>query len=280
MTTGLVDLPARFGLERSALDRLRQRPGGTLRAAASVVLVRDGVGGLEVFLLERAAEMAFAAGMSVFPGGGVDAGDREAGVVDPELGERTAEAWGLDAADAAAVLACAVRETYEETGVLLATPLDGGAQRRLGDDARERLAARDVGLGALLRDAGLVARPDLLAPWARWITPEIMPRRYDTCFFVAAVPPGQDPDGRTSEAIGAGWCAPADALRQWDEGLRGLMPPTWAVLGELAHHGDAGVDALLALAGDRRPRAVTPSFSDGDDRVGLAVPAHALDGGR
>ena len=245
-----------------------------------MVLARDAGDGIEVFLLERAAEMAFAAGMSVFPGGGVDAGDREPGVVDPATGERAGRTWGLDPGDAAAVLACAVRETYEETGVLLATPVEGGTGPRVPDDARERLVARDTGLGPVLAAAGLAARPDLLVPWARWITPESLPRRYDTCFFVAAVPPGQDPDGQTSEAIGSGWCAPADALRQWDEGLRALMPPTWAVLGELAAHAEKGVDALLALAADRRPRAVTPSFSDGGDRVGLAVPAHALGGGR
>jgi 8-oxo-dGTP pyrophosphatase MutT (NUDIX family) len=268
VTTELVDLPPRFGMDRPAFDRLGRRPPGELRLAASVVLVRDAGTGVEVFLLERAAEMAFAAGMSVFPGGGLDAADRAAlaeGLVDGTVAAEAARSWATSPEDAAALLACAVRETYEETGVLLAraTPPAG---------TRERLAAREIAL----RDVAPRVDAGRLRPWARWITPAAMPRRYDTAFFLATVPAGQEPDGATSEAVGAAWCTPDRALREWEDGRRGLMPPTWAVLTELAEAAAGGTAALLDAAAGRRPEPVTPRFRPAGERVGLAVPPHAL----
>jgi hypothetical protein len=104
-----------------------------------------------------------------------------------------------------------------------------------------------------------------------------MPRRYDTAFFLATVPPGQEPDAATSEAVGAAWCAPERALREWDDGGRALMPPTWAVLTELAAAAADGTAALLDAAARRRPEPVTPQFrGKSGERVGLAVPPHAL----
>lgn len=269
MTTELVDLPPRFGMDRPAFEKIGSRPAGGLRLAASVVLVRDAAAGpgVEVFLLERAAEMAFAAGMSVFPGGGLDAADGEAlaaGLIDTDAAEGAALSWDTTADAAAALIACAVRETYEETGVLL-----GGAAPP-APGTRERLLAREVGLREVVGhvDAGVVR------PWARWITPEGMPRRYDTAFFVAGVPEGQEPDGATTEAVGAGWCAPAQALHEWEDGVRALMPPTWAVLSELAAAGTAA--GLLDAATGRRPEPVTPGFRPAGERVGLVVPPHAF----
>lgn len=267
MTTDLVDLPPRFGMERSAFDKIGSRPAGELRLASTVILVRDAADGAEVFLLERAGEMAFAGGVSVFPGGGLDATDREAltdGLVDDAAADAAATTWATSAEGAAALLACAVRETFEETGVML-------ADVRPAEGVRERLVAREIGL----RDVAERLAVHRLRPWARWITPEGMPRRYDTAFFLTTVPEGQEPDGATTEAVGAGWCAPARALREWEEGRRALMPPTWAVLTELAEAGDSA-DELLAAASRRRPRPVTPQFRPGDDRVGLVVPPHAF----
>lgn len=269
MTTDLVDLPPRFGMDRPAFDKLEGRPPGELRTATSVILARDGADGLEVFLLQRADSMAFGAGMSVFPGGGLDDADRSAladGLVDPDAAADAAASWGTTPDEAAALLACAVRETYEETGVLhadVAVPPAG---------TRERLVGREIGL----RDVVGRVAADRLRPWARWLTPEVMPKRYDTAFFVAAVPPGQEPDGETSEAVGAGWCAPSHALREWDAKERGLMPPTWAVLTELAAAPD--VATLLTSASGRRPEPITPRLRPGDERVGIAVPAHAFGG--
>jgi 8-oxo-dGTP pyrophosphatase MutT (NUDIX family) len=273
VTTELVDLPPRFGMDRPAFDKIGSRPAGELRLAASVVLVRDAAAGpgVEVFLLERAAGMAFAAGMSVFPGGGLDAADREAlaeGLVDAEAAEDAARSGDTAPDAAAALVACAVRETYEETGVLLG----GAAPPAAG--ARERLVAREIGLREVVGHVDAAA----LRPWARWVTPEGMPRRYDTAFFVAGVPDGQEPDGATTEAVGAGWCAPAQALHEWEDGVRALMPPTWAVLSELAAADTAA--GLLDAAAGRRPEPVTPSFRPEGERVGLAVPSHAFGGDR
>lgn len=269
MSADLVDLPPRFGMDRPAFDRLAGRTPGELRLATSVVLVRDAGTDVEVFLLERADGMAFAAGMTVFPGGGLDTADRAAlaeGLVDETTAARAARSWATTPADAAALLACAVRETFEETGVLL-------ADARPADGTRERVTAREIGL----REVVGRLHADRLRPWARWVTPEAMPRRYDTAFFLAAVPDGQEPDGATSEAVGAGWCAPGRALREWEDGRRALMPPTWAVLRELA---DAATSAdtagLLAAAADRRPEPVTPGFRPAGERVGIVVPPHAL----
>ena len=250
MTTDLVDLPPRFGMDRPAFDKIGSRAGGRA-AARGVGGARAGRGrrpGVEVFLLERAAEMAFAAGMSVFPGGGLDAADQEAlaeGLVDADAAEDAARSWDTAPDAAAALIACAVRETYEETGVLLG----GAAPPAAG--TRERLVAREIGLREVVGHVDAAA----LRPWARWVTPEGMPRRYDTAFFVAGVPDGQEPDGATTEAVGAGWCAPAQALHEWEDGVRALMPPTWAVLSELA-----AADSAAGLA--RRRRGATPGARD------------------
>src|SRR6516165_6039634 len=130
--------------------------------------------GLQVYMLRRQSSMAFAPGAFVFPGGSVDARDAEI-----EVG------W--------AVVSAAVRETFEECGVLLAGPTaDTVVADTRGEDweaDRAALLARSVSLAGLLRRRGLVLRSDLLRPWARWITPVTEERRYDTRFFAAALPP-------------------------------------------------------------------------------------------
>src|SRR5690349_4231728 len=179
------------------------------RPAATVVLLRDapapGPGGatVQVFLQRRVTAMAFAGGMTVFPGGSVDTGDR----LDPALWRGPEPEWwarqfGCPPADAARLVVAAVRETFEECGVLPAGPgAAGGAA--VDPSAREGLLARRRTLGAVLEAAGLPLGADRLAPWARWVTPEAEPRRYDTAFFVAAVPPAQEADARTTEAVEA-----------------------------------------------------------------------------
>lgn len=91
---------------------------------------------------------------------------------------------------------------------------------------REALVTREVAFAQVLDDHGLALRTELLAPRARWVTPQFETRRYDTFFFAARVPHGQEPDGRTSEAVTAGWERPADLLAQFDDGAIILLPPT------------------------------------------------------
>ncbi|MFF0494131.1 NUDIX hydrolase [Nocardia sp. NPDC004068] len=204
------------------------------------MLVRDGANGPEVFLQRRVDAMAFAAGMTVFPGGGVDASDAAA-----EIGWAGPDPvwWGArfdtDPERAQALVCAAVRETFEECGVLLAGPT---ADTVVSDtsvyrSARERLERREVSLSQFLAAEHLVLRADLLRPWANWITPVIEQRRYDTRFFVAVLPQGQLADGATSEAREVRWCTPAEALDRWHDGLDVLLPPTWSQLVALSEFG-------------------------------------------
>lgn len=199
------------------------------RDAATVALLRDGADGIEVFLLRRVAGMAFAGGMTVFPGGAVDPSDVDPiGWVGPEPAEWSA-ALSADPRLSRALVCAAVRETFEEAGVLLA-----GSDIRGTDADRLALERHELTLADLLSREELSVRADLLRPWAHWITPEEEPRRYDTRFFIAALPPGQEARDGTSEAEVAEWVRPADAVAQHAAGGRAMLPPTVVTLRELA----------------------------------------------
>jgi hypothetical protein len=114
--------------------------------------------------------------------------------------------------------------------------------------------ARDLSLAEFLTANGLVLRADLLRPWANWVTPAEEPRRYDTRFFLAELPAGQRADGVTTEADHAGWRRPADAIEDWRAGRRGLLPPTWVTLSDLAEH----TTVASAMAADRVIDKVIP----------------------
>jgi 8-oxo-dGTP pyrophosphatase MutT (NUDIX family) len=243
------DLPEELTLPDGFLPEMPSNPAAVPKDAATVALVREGDAGMEVFLMRRVVGMAFAGGMTVFPGGGVDRRDADTSVawVGPEpawWGRR----FGCDPATARALVCAAVRETFEESGVLLAGK-DGGsvvADTTLYADVRRALVDREVSLAQFLSEAGLVLRADLLRPWANWVTPVAEPRRFDTRFFLAVLPAGQDADGMTSEADKAGWQRPADALEDWKAGRCGLLPPTWMTLAELVEAGS--VDVAMSAA--------------------------------
>lgn len=213
--------------------------------------------------------MAFAGGMTVFPGGGVDATDRP----DPDHWAGPEPQWwaerlGVDADLAGALVHAAVRETFEECGVLLAgpgTPTD--LHRHRAD-----LVARRRSFGDLLATAGLVLRADLLHAWARWITPDGSPRRYDTAFFVALVPDGQEADAHTTEAVEALWWHPDEALERWQEDEMQLMAPTARTLQEIAALGDSA--AVLAAAAERVIRPIVPVARKDGDRLVSVLPDH------
>jgi 8-oxo-dGTP pyrophosphatase MutT (NUDIX family) len=190
-----------------------------VRDASTVVLLRDGVAGVEAWLLTRVGQMAFAAGMTVFPGGRVEASDSDlpwAGTPATELADRL----GCSEAAARALVGAAVRETFEETGVLLSVP---GADLRA---ARSDVESGRVGFAELLRAHGLAVDASAVRPWARWITPDGEPRRYDTRFFVAALPPGATAEDLTSEASAARWLPVTEAIAQYERGERPMFPPT------------------------------------------------------
>jgi 8-oxo-dGTP pyrophosphatase MutT (NUDIX family) len=231
------ELPKEMVLPESMVPAELPDPPVTPKDAATVVLLRDTDAGLEAFLLRRVAGMAFAGGMSVFPGGGVDRRDADVAVAwTGPSAEWWAERYACPVPLARALVCAAVRETFEESGVLLAGP---DADSVVSDTtpyagARKSLVEREFSFAQFLADAGLVLRADLLRPWANWVTPAEEPRRYDTKFFIAALPEGQLADGSTSEADHAEWRRPADAIDMWKAGERGLLPPTWMTLADLA----------------------------------------------
>lgn len=277
------ELPSDITLPPGLLQRDPPDPPATPRDAATVVLLRDtpavtgsdgdGSAGidLEVFLLRRVAGMAFAGGMTVFPGGGVDTRDAE---VLPRWAGPDPRWWAgaFDCTEqlARALVCAAVREMFEESGVLLAGPEPTAvvADTQRYADARRALVARELSLAQFLRETDLVLRSDLLRPWANWVTPEAEPRRYDTRFFVAELPQGQRADGETSEADAAGWCRPGQALDEWKQGSRGLLPPTWTTLTELEECGSV----REAMTVTRRFGKVIPKVIRDGETLRLVLP--------
>lgn len=206
------------------------------RLAATVMCLRDRPGGLEVFTVHRASTMAFAPSMHVFPGGGVD--PRDADDL-PWFGPSPQDWAGLlhtDVEPARMLVAAAVREVFEETGVLLAGPGPEALARPSASWLTDRraLVDRTLGFGELLRRDGLVLRADLLSYRAHWTTPVFEPKRYDTRFFAAAIPAGQEADDQSDEAQSADWSQPGDLLRAYADGRVNLLPPTIVMLEELA----------------------------------------------
>ncbi|MFE0421318.1 NUDIX hydrolase [Streptomyces sp. NPDC058953] len=266
-------------------DRIRALAAGEIvpvepKRAATVMLLRDTPDGPAVHMLRRRTSMAFAGGAYAYPGGGVDARDsRPVGWAGPSV-EEWAVRLGTDAATAQAVVCAAVRETFEESGVLLAgrtadTVLGavgavgvelpeagegsagaveagegtaGGADDGGWEADRQALVDRELAFADFLDRRGLVLRSDLLGAWARWITPEFEARRYDTWFFVAALPPGQQTRNASTEADRTVWITPADAAAGYDRGELTMMPPTISTLRDLVPYATSA-DAVAGAAG-------------------------------
>jgi 8-oxo-dGTP pyrophosphatase MutT (NUDIX family) len=239
----------------------------TPRPAATVVLVRDKRPGLareiEVFLMRRHSAMDFVAGVMVFPGGGVDDRDRNADVAwyGPDSAW-WAQRLGVEPDLAEALVCAAARETFEESGVLFAGPADD-PDGIVGDasiyrESRVALADRSLSFGEFLRRENLVLRADLLRPWANWVTPkEERTRRYDTYFFVGALPEGQRADGENTETDKADWITPDEALADFAEARTFLLPPTWTQLDSLT-----GRTVAEVLAVERQIVPVEPHLAE------------------
>jgi len=235
------------------------------RPAATVMLVRDTAAGIKVFLMRRHSAMDFVAGVMVFPGGGVDDRDRNADIAwfGPET-DWWAERFGVEPDLAEALVCAAARETFEESGVLFAGPADApdGENKVVGDasiyrEARVALANHSLSFAEFLRSENLVLRADLLRPWANWVTPkEERTRRYDTYFFVGALPEGQRADGENTETDQAFWSTPQAGLDEFAEGRSFLLPPTWTQLDSLN-----GRTVAEVLAVDRKIVAVEPHLA-------------------
>ncbi|SFB22124.1 hypothetical protein SAMN05192575_105139 [Nocardioides alpinus] len=258
-------------------------PAAEPRDAATVVLLRPGADGSEVYLLRRQTSMAFAGGMCVFPGGGVDPRDFDDELVDRGLWSgpspaEWAERLGCDEPKARALVCAAVRETFEESGVLLAgASADEVVADTTGEDweaDRVALETRELSLTAFLENRSLVLRTDLLGAWSGWLTPVFEPRRYRTWFFVARLPEGQVTRDVSTESSSVTWSGALEAVEQVEAEQIMMMPPTWLTCLDVAQHADP--DAVLVEAQGRRVEMFMPEVvADGDAYILSTPPAYA-----
>ncbi len=238
-----------------------------VRPAATVVLLRDAPGGLEVFLLKRHGKSDVLGGAYVFPGGKVDPQDTEldiAAQLDQPLGALHAalNEADIDARTAGGLYVAALREAFEESGVLFAQ----GASMQPPDSALATALLRGgLSFNAMLARLGLRLRTRDVIPWSRWITPtlaSVSNRRFDTRFFVAAVPPGQMAVHDSYETTESVWLGARAALAQYWSGRIDLAPPQIMSLAHLARHDEVG--SVLAEARGRRPPVIRPEPFDDD----------------
>ena len=247
------------------------------RPAATVVLARDGAAGPEVLLLRRHGRSGFAADAWVFPGGAVDEADRE-----PALAERmdgpSAEAWAArletdTPEEALGYVAAALREAFEETGILLARTPEGGPPVEGLDVARRALLSGVVGLREVVVTRGVRLDATGLAYVAHWVTPEPEPRRFDTRFFLARVPADAVCTPHAEELVDAEWIAPSEAARRFEAGGLHLLPPTIHTLRRIA--GFRSVDAMLAALRDEPVPRILPVMRVRPDGVAIVLPDEA-----
>ncbi len=251
------------------------------RNAATVVLLRpaDPAGtGPSVYLLRRHVSMEFAGGFCVFPGGGVDPRDHDTGVDEALWAGPTVAQWaarlGVEEDLARALVCAAVRETFEESGVLLAGPsADEVVADTTGEDweaDRVALETRSLAMTDFLTTRGLVLRTDLLGTWDGWLTPVFEPKRYRTWFFVALLPEGQRTRDVSSESSSVTWLPARVAADRADAGELAMLPPTYLTCLEIGGY-DSPAEVLAATA-DRTVDMFTPSVEPLGDGFTLSMP--------
>jgi 8-oxo-dGTP pyrophosphatase MutT (NUDIX family) len=236
----------------------------TPRPAATVTLVRDGLAGIEVLMVERSAQSVFVPSNYVFPGGALDPEDGEAADICAGMSDaRASHLLGI-ASGGLAYWVAAIRETFEEVGLLLAYD-KAGELVALTDPAaiahfaarRHDLERRRTTFNAFVREEQLVLAADRMAYFSHWITPEGAPRRYDTRFFVAEAPPAQEPLHDNCEAVSHLWVAPAAALDRHHAGEFKMRFPTVRTL-ELFAGYDTAAELVAALRRQRPIPAILP----------------------
>jgi 8-oxo-dGTP pyrophosphatase MutT (NUDIX family) len=249
------------------------------QSAATVMLLRDADDGMEVFMIVRHHQSDVHAGALVFPGGRVDPGDHELAVDAAVFPQQD----GVDAARAT-LLVAAVRETFEECGVLLArargeTTLVSAA--RLRDIEATHRAAMTGGqrtFGAILAAENLVLAPDTMVYFANWITPERRAKRFDTHFFLAAAPSDQVALHDGVEAVDSVWIQPRTALERASAGTYDLKFPTQMNLQKLGRH-RSSAPAMDAARASRIVTVVTKQERTGNGKRVLRIPLEADYGG-
>ena len=241
--------------------------------AATVILVRHSESaGWKLFLARRHHKQSFMAGAYVFPGGQVEEADKS-----PDLGSyikkspdfqpaRILQEDFLDDDTALGFFIAAIRETFEEVGILLGgTPSDGFVSfhdkdvRARYTECRRRLYASEITLGEIAREEGIVFFPDVLVPYAHWITPEFEKMRFDTRFFLAKLPPEQRPVADATELTESLWVTPKKALEMHCSKELMLMPPTLKTIEELCAF--KSIDELFAATANKDIYPILPQLS-------------------
>jgi 8-oxo-dGTP pyrophosphatase MutT (NUDIX family) len=238
------------------------------RSASTVVLIRPKCGRFEVLLVKRHDTVAFMGGAHVFPGGRVDAADR---LEDPEricdgVEDAAARIPGLARIDAVAHHVAAIRELFEEAGVLLARPAGSERLREL----RRDVAAGAITLPELASREGFRLSLDELIAFAHWVTPENEVKRFDTRFFVARLPHDQSAVHDDQETIESEWMEPGVALERCRRDEIALPPPTWTTLRLLSKLPSA--DEVMEWARQRRIVRIQPGFITSGAETILTLP--------
>lgn len=249
-------------------------PAKALRTASTVLLLREAAGGMEIFMVQRNRQIEFSSGALVFPGGSMDPNDREV-AADPAL---VVDRGGLDA-DTIAIRIGGIRETFEESGILLARPRGSSAlvsaEKAVAlDSLREPLDEGKISFADILRQNDLVPAIDLLALFAHWITPVNLPKRFDTHFLLALAPPDQIGKHDGKESVDSVWLSPKAALEAAESGRYNLPFPTIRNLIKLDKLGTA--QAAMDYARATAVVTVVPEMSRNDDgTTRLRIPREA-----
>src|SRR5947208_9861589 len=248
----------------------------TPRPASTILLLRDATGTneIEVFMMVRHYEIDFNSGALVFPGGSVDKGDNEI------IANRSRYSGGEGMeAGALSFRIAAIRETFEESGILLARPrgskalVDAKRASEIEAAHRAELCEGKTTFLKVLTDSGMVLALDELVPYAHWITPEGMPKRFDTWFFLAAAPPEQAGAHDGKESTDSIWVSPREALAGGDSGRFKLPFPTTRNLIKLGKH--RTLAAALDAARQDRIVTVMPVMTRLNGGRQLRIPAEA-----
>ncbi len=255
------------------------------RDASTVLPLRDSGSAVEVFMLKRDSRLGFFGGVHVFPGGAVDEADGAPAAAEMMTGWDDSLADSLvgvaEPARARGFLVAAVRELFEEAGILLARG-DGGAWVDLEEQsprarrlvaARPRLAGGEVSLAELMGAEGLTLATDSLAPFAHWITPESQKKRFDTRFFLARAPSCQSAEHDNTESTEGAWTSAAAAIERYRAREIELLPPTLISLERVLPY--ASVEEALEGARGEPVVTVMPRIASRDDTLTMLYPGDA-----
>jgi len=239
--------------------------------AATIVLLRPAASGFEMFMIVRHHQIDFASGALVFPGGKIDAGDS-----DPAIAERCD---GADADPATRTIQVgAIREAFEECGVLLARPqgqsdLVTGTRLSELDHYRDEIHGGELTLTEFLNRESLRLACDQLVPFAHWVTPDMMPKRFDTYFYLAMAPADHVAVHDGHESVDSVWISPQQAAEDARAGTRTIIFPTLRNIAKLAFSESA--DAAIAQARSANVVTVTPWMEKRQDGTYLCIPPEA-----